>query len=114
VFESRGVRYDHLVTTETELNAPGPADDEGYDDGFAFEAQNAEPVPQVSSLIAIIRIIAVLGMGLCISFGLFISLIGVRGLVIGIPILLLAVPCFFGMQWAEKWAQRHAAEQAET
>jgi hypothetical protein len=104
------VRYDLSVTTDTELNTTTPADGEPYDDGFGFEEQSAEPAPQVSSLIAIIRIVAVLGMGLCISFGLFISLLGVRGLVIGIPIALLAVPCFFGMQWAEKWAQRHAAE----
>lgn len=109
------VRYDQLVTTDTELNSTAAAPDiDEDDDGFGFEEQNAEPAPQVSSLIAIIRIIAVLGMGLCISFGLFISLIGLRGLMFGIPILLLAVPCFFGMQWAEKWAQRHAAEQAET
>jgi hypothetical protein len=101
------------VTTDTELNTTPAAtpDVEEYDDGFGFEESNAEPVPQVSSLIAIIRIIAVLGMGLCLSFGLFISLVGLRGLMIGVPIMLLAVPCFLGMQWAEKWAQRHAAEQ---
>ena len=104
------------MTTDTELDAslPAPADAEVYDDGFGFEEQNLEPVPQVSSLIAIIRIIAVLGMGVCLSFGLFISLFGLRGLMIGVPIMLLAIPCFFGMQWAEKWAQRHASDQAET
>jgi hypothetical protein len=68
----------------------------------------AEPVPQVSSLIAIIRIIAVLGMGLCISFGLFIMLVGVKGVLVGIPIILLAIPCYYGMQLAEKLANRHA------
>lgn len=71
-----------------------------------------EPLPQVSSLIAIIRIIAVLGMGLSISFGLFIMLVGVRGVLIGIPIILLAIPCYFGMQFAEKLANRAAARHA--
>ena len=73
----------------------------------AFETEPAEPVQQVSSLIAIIRIVAVLGMGLCISFGLFISLVGVSGMIVGIPILLLSIPMFFLMQFAENWAQRH-------
>jgi hypothetical protein len=67
------------------------------------------PVPQVSSLIAIIRIIAVLGMGLCISFGLFIMLVGLKGVLLGIPIILLAIPCYYGMQFAEKLANRAAA-----
>ncbi|MEX0749969.1 MAG: hypothetical protein WD359_04095 [Dehalococcoidia bacterium] len=69
----------------------------------------AEPVPQVSSLIAVIRIISVLGMGLCISFGLFIMLVGLEGVLIGIPIILLAIPCYYGMQFAEKLANRAAA-----
>ena len=68
--------------------------------------QQPEAPPQVSSYIAIIRIIAVLGMGVCMSFGLFLMLIGVRGLAIGIPLFLMAIPCYFGMQWAEKLALR--------
>lgn len=93
------------MDTQTGEEPPPPTRDL-EDDGFGFETQPAEPVQQVSSLIAIIRIIAVLGMGLCISFGLFISLVGVSGMVIGIPLLLLSIPMFFAMQYAEKWAQR--------
>jgi hypothetical protein len=83
---------------------------EDADDGFGSDTE-AEPVEQVSSLIAIIRIIAVLGMGLSLSFGLFISLVGVTGLLIGIPVMLLSIPCFIGMQYAERWAQRRAATE---
>lgn len=90
--------------------AASPAED----DGFGFEVEPAEPAQQVSSLIAIIRIIAVLGMGLCISFGLFISLVGVSGMIIGVPLLLLAIPMFFAMQYVEKWAQRRDAPSSET
>jgi len=104
-----GVGYDALVTTHAEDTPPPPPIEE-YDDGFGFETGAGEPTQQVSSLIAIIRIIAVLGMGLCLSFGLFISLFGLRGAMIGVPIMLLAIPMFFGMQWAEKWAQRGAGE----
>jgi hypothetical protein len=97
------------VESELKTNAPRAEEpaSEVYDDGFGYETEPSDPV-QVSSLIAIIRIIAVLGMGLCISFGLFISLVGVTGLIIGVPTMLLAVPLFFGMQYAEKWAQRNA------
>ncbi len=84
----------------------GPAQTDADDDGFGFETEAAEPPEQVSSVIAIIRIIAVLGMGLCISFGLFISLVGITGLLIGVPTMLAAVPMFFLMQYAEKWAAR--------
>jgi hypothetical protein len=88
------------------------ATDDG-DDEYGFEAETtAEPVPQVSSLIAIIRIIAVLGMGLCVSFGLFIMLVGVKGVIIGLPIILLSIPCYFGMQFAEKLATRSQADAA--
>lgn len=79
------------------------ASDEG--DGFELGA-SPEPEAQVSSLIAIIRIIAVLGMGLCVSFGLFIMLVGVKGIIIGVPIVLLAIPCYIGMQYAERLATR--------
>jgi len=78
-----------------------PASD---DEPFAYEreAASAEPQPQVPAYIAIIRIISVLGMGLCISFGLFIMLAGLRGVIIGIPILLLSIPCYLGMRLAER------------
>lgn len=81
-----------IIETDEDDNVPG--------------AEKPEPVLQVSSYIAIIRIIAVLGMGLCISFGLFIMLIGLKGVIIGIPIMLLAIPCYFGMQLAERLAAR--------
>ncbi len=84
-----------------------------YDDpdDDVIESEGSEPVPQVSSLIAIIRIIAVLGMGLSVSFGLFIMLVGLKGVIIGIPIILLAIPCYYGMQFAEKLAQREERER---
>lgn len=77
--------------------------DDEDDDALAGEA---EAVPQVSSYIAIIRIVAVLGMGLSVSFGLFISLVGLSGIIIGIPIILLSIPCYYGMQFAERLANR--------
>lgn len=76
------------------------------DDDLEDEAASAEEIPQVSSYIAIIRIVAVLGMGLCVSFGLFIMLVGLKGVIIGIPIILLALPCYYGMQIAERLAAR--------
>jgi hypothetical protein len=77
------------------------------DDNDEFDtAEAAEPVVPVSSYIAIIRIIAVLGMGLCVSFGLFIMLVGIKGIIVGIPIILLAIPCYYGMQLAERLAAR--------
>ena len=81
------------------------------DDEDVIETEG-EPLPQVSSLIAIIRIVAVLGMGLCVSFGLFIMLVGLKGVIIGIPIILLAIPCYYGMQIAEKLAQREERQRA--
>lgn len=103
---------DTILTMTTE-QAPRPEPIvEEYDDGFGFETAEPEPVEPVSPLIAVIRIVSVLGMGLCISFGLFISLVGVRGMLIGIPLLLLSIPCFYGMQLAERWAQRQAREAA--
>lgn len=68
--------------------------------------EKGEPTIQVSSYIAIIRIIAVLGMGLCVSFGLFIMLVGLKGVIVGIPIILMAIPCYYGMQVAERLAAR--------
>ena len=100
------------MATDLRGDAPEPVIDD--DDGFGFETQPAEPAEPVSPLIAVIRIIAVLAMGLLISFGLFISLVGWEGMLIGIPCLLLAIPVFFAMQWTEKWAQRQAAADTET
>jgi hypothetical protein len=80
------------------------------DDDFD-EEDAAEPVQQVSSYIAVIRIIAVLGMGLCVSFGLFISLVGLKGVLIGIPCMLLAIPCYYGMQFAERLASREEGKR---
>ena len=89
----------------TENAAPHQIFEDDADDGYPG-AEQAEPVIQVSSYIAIIRIIAVLGMGLCISFGLFVMLIGLKGVIVGIPIILLAIPCYYGMQVAERLAAR--------
>jgi hypothetical protein len=95
------------------VNEPAPPQPVDEDDGYEFpvaQPEAPEALPQVPSYIAVIRIIAVLGMGLCMSFGLFISLVGVSGLIVGIPIFLLAIPCYFGMRLAERLALRH--EQA--
>jgi hypothetical protein len=82
------------------------------DDTEGTEDTAAAATPQVSTLIAVIRIVAVLGMGLCVSFGLFIMLVGLKGVIIGIPIILLAIPCYYGMQFAEKLAQREERQRA--
>ena len=92
--------------------SPPPAIDDD-DDGFGFETTPAEPAEQVSSVVAIIRIVSVLGMGLCISFGLFISMVGLKGILFAIPCLLAAVPMFYGMQYAERLALRSAREAGE-
>ena len=88
---------------------PGQPD---LDEDDVIEEEGAEPVQQVSSVIAIIRIVAVLGMGLSVSFGLFISLVGLKGVLIGIPIILLSIPCYYGMQFAEKLATREERQRA--
>jgi hypothetical protein len=95
-----------------ESTQAAPADSNESEEIFPYDTMNqpAEPVPQVSSVIAIIRIVAVLGMGLCISFGLFIMLTGLRGVLVGVPLVLLAIPCYYGMQFAEKLARREEAE----
>jgi hypothetical protein len=92
-------------------SSAAPVDSDETEEAFPYDTlgEPVEPAPQVSSLIAIIRIIAVLGMGLCISFGLFIMLVGMKGVLVGIPIILLAIPCYYGMQFAERLANRHAA-----
>ena len=81
------------------------------DDDLEDESAAAEEIPQVSSYIAIIRIVAVLGMGLCVSFGLFIMLVGVKGVIVGIPIILLSIPCYYGMQVAERLATRETQKR---
>lgn len=98
------------MTTESTAE-PLLDDDDDFD--YLPASAAAEPAPQVSSLIAIIRIIAVLGMGLSVSFGLFIMLVGVRGIIVGVPIVLLAIPCYYGMQLAERLARR-AEQDAES
>ena len=89
--------------------APPDIDDEDLED----ESAPAEEIPQVSSYIAIIRIVAVLGMGLCVSFGLFIMLVGIKGIIIGIPIILLSIPCYYGMQLAERLAANEHSKRQE-
>jgi hypothetical protein len=84
-----------------------------YDDEPIEDAAAQPPAVQVPSYIAIIRIVAVLGMGLCVSFGLFIMLVGLKGVIIGVPILLLSIPCYYGMQLAEKLVARHERAASE-
>ena len=95
-----------MDTTNAE---PGAAYDD--DDELEDDSAEAEEIPQVSSYIAIIRIVAVLGMGLCVSFGLFIMLVGVKGVIVGIPIILLSIPCYYGMQVAERLATRETRKR---
>jgi hypothetical protein len=53
-------------------------------------------------------------MGLCASFGLFIMLVGVKGVLVGIPIMLLSIPCYYGMQLAERLAAREERKTASS
>ncbi len=103
-----------METRPADASPTAPEDD----DDFTYlpeSAQDTEPV-QVSSLVAIIRIVSVLAMGLCVSFGLFIMLVGIKGIIVGVPIVLLAIPCYYGMQLAEKLAkqaeEQHAAGES--
>jgi hypothetical protein len=93
---------------ETTAQHTATADD---DDDFTYEKEGPPPAPQVSSYIAIIRIVSVLTMGVCMSGGIFLSLLGLRGMMIGIPLFLVAIPCYYGMQIAEKLANREANRQ---
>jgi hypothetical protein len=97
-----------------EIDAPSsdaPTDEIEYD--YTPQADPAEAQPQVSSYIAIIRIISVLAMGLCVSFGLFLLLIGSReALILGVVLILAAIPCYYGMQFAERLAAREQRERA--
>ncbi|HZP56144.1 MAG TPA: hypothetical protein VFC53_01160 [Dehalococcoidia bacterium] len=87
-----------MAGTEELLESP-EAPGEGSE--YPLPEQPA-PLPQVPSYIAIIRIAAVLGMGLSLSFGLFIMLIGLRGVLIGVPIALLSVVFYGAMRLAER------------
>jgi hypothetical protein len=89
------------------------AGDDDIDYDYTPEADPALAQPQVSSYIAIIRIVSVLAMGLCVSFGLFMMLIGRDGLIIGVPLVLAAIPCYYGMQLAEKLASREHRERSD-
>ena len=90
-------------------NADPPTADGEIDYDYTPQADPAEAAPQVSSYIAIIRIVSVLAMGLCVSFGLFMMLIGQEALFIGIGLVLLAIPCYYGMRFAERLASQRAA-----
>jgi hypothetical protein len=83
--------------------ADQPVDDE-IDYDYQPPADPAAELPQVSSAIAIIRIIAVLAIGVCISLGIFIMLFGGTGIFVGGALVLLAVPVYFAMQFAERIA----------
>jgi hypothetical protein len=106
LLERSGAWYDHVVDEQAPQSDP--------DDDYEFPLPPPpEAQPQVPAYIALIRIIAVLGMGLCMSFGLFISLVGVSGLIVGIPIFLMAIPLYLGMRFAERLAMRHAEAAGE-
>ena len=92
---------------DTHEGAGAPDDFDGFDLAPAIEA-----APQVSSYIAIIRIVAVLGMGLCMSLGLFLMLFGLRGVLVGVPLFLMVVPFYYGMRFAERLAQREQETSA--
>ena len=95
---------------ETQPSA-APNDEIEYD--YTPQADPAAAQPQVSSYIAIIRIVSVLAMGLCVSFGLFVILIGsVEALILGVALVLAAIPCYYGMQLAEKLATREHRERS--
>ena len=96
---------------DTPSSADAAADDE-IDYDYTPQADPALAQPQVSSYIAIIRIVSVLAMGLCVSLGLFLLLIGREALVPGIVLSLAAIPCYYGMQLAEKLASREHRERA--
>lgn len=101
---------EHISATDA---PPRDLDDEDYD-YTPQQPVESEPPPQVSSYIAIIRIVSVLIIGVCVSFGLFMTLIGVKGLIIGIPLIALAVPVYYAMQFAEKLAGAPAEEDGDT
>jgi hypothetical protein len=92
--------------------AAPPVDDEAdYD--YTPEADPVDAAPEVSSYIAIIRIVSVLIIGLSLSFGMFMTMVGKDGLIIGVPLILLAVPVYYGMQFAERLAARRQPVDAD-
>jgi hypothetical protein len=101
-----------MERAETTVAETPPAVDDEID--YDYTPASAAPAeqPQVSSLIAIIRIVGVLAMGLCVSLGLFLMLIGIDGVIIGVPLVIAAVPLYYGMQLAERYAARHDAQTA--
>lgn len=96
------------VMERTQSPPPEPSldDEEEYD--YAPAADPADVAPQVSSYIAIIRIVSVLVIGVCVSLGLFMAVLGKDGLLIGVLLIALAIPVYFAMQFAEKLAAREA------
>jgi hypothetical protein len=97
---------------DTPSEAPAsPDEDVDYD--YTPQADPALAQPQVSSYIAIIRIVSVLAMGLCVSGGLFLVLIGSReALITGVLLIVAAIPCYYGMQLAERLASREQRDSA--
>ena len=87
---------------ETLNGGPEVNDDTDYD--YRPATAVADEPPQVSSAIAVIRIIAVLAIGFCVSLGIFLMLFGGKGIILGGVLILLAIPCYFGMQFAERIA----------
>ncbi len=84
---------------------PDQVVEEIEEDGGQIEYEPPEaplPLPSVPSYLAIIRIVCVLAMGLSISFGLFIMLVGVDGVLVGVPLILFSVPCYLAMRLAER------------
>jgi hypothetical protein len=100
-----------MERAESPLADTQPVDDEVEYDYAPASVAPAEQ-PQVSSPIAIIRIVGVLAMGICVSLGLFLMLIGIDGVIIGVPLVIAAVPIYYGMQLAERFAARHDATPA--
>jgi hypothetical protein len=102
-----------MERTQPPAPAPSPVDDEAdYD--YTPEADPADAAPEVSSYIAIIRIVSVLIIGVCVSFGMFMTLLGIKGLIVGVPLILLAIPVFYGMMFAEKLAAGHQPGEADS
>jgi hypothetical protein len=99
-----------MERAESPVAAPAPAVDDEIDYEYAPPAYPVAEQPQVSSVIAIIRIVGVLAMGLCVSLGLFLMLIGIDGVIIGAPLVVAAIPVYYGMQLAERYAGPHDAE----
>jgi len=98
---------------EQHVSAPPDAVDDEAEYDYQPAPDPALTQPQVSSTIAIIRIISVLAMGLAISFGLFLMLFGGRMIIIGGALVLLGIPCYFGMQFAERLAARERSDPGE-